>query len=135
MWVHGRKSKVLVAVFALFFLFSCQTAPRTGKPAALQPAAKTMKKQPVIALVLGGGSAKGFAHVGVLRVLEQEKIPINMIIGTSVGSLIGGLYAANPDSFQLEVDRFQDRARGHTRFLHSLLEVGPCPGCTARGVP
>jgi NTE family protein len=62
-----------------------------------------MKKgEPKIALVLGGGSAKGFAHIGVIRVLEQEKIPIHMIVGTSVGSLIGGIYAANPDSFQLE---------------------------------
>jgi NTE family protein len=55
-----------------------------------------------VALVLGGGSAKGFAHVGVIRVLEQEKIPIHMIVGTSVGSIIGSLYASNPDSFQLE---------------------------------
>ena len=50
-------------------------------------------------LVLGGGSAKGFAHVGVIRILEQEKIPIHMIVGTSVGSLIGAIYASNPDSF------------------------------------
>jgi len=65
------------------------------------------KKEPKIALVLSGGSAKGFAHVGVIRVLEQEKIPIHMIVGTSVGSLIGGLYAANPDSFQLEYLAFK----------------------------
>ncbi len=128
MWVHGRKSKVLVAVFALFFLFSCQTAPRTGKPAALQPAAKTMKKQPVIALVLGGGSAKGFAHVGVLRVLEQEKIPINMIIGTSVGSLIGGLYAANPDSFQLEWTAFKIERGDILDFSIAYSKLGPVQG-------
>jgi NTE family protein len=40
--------------------------------------------------------------VGVIRILEQEKIPIHMIVGTSVGSLIGALYASNPDSFQVE---------------------------------
>ena len=48
---------------------------------------------PKIGLALGGGGARGFAHIGVLRVLEQEKIPIDIVIGTSVGSLIGALYA------------------------------------------
>jgi NTE family protein len=128
MWVHGRKSKVLIAVFSLFFLFSCQTAPRTGKPAALQPAVKTAKKQPVIALVLGGGSAKGFAHVGVLKVLEQEKIPISMIIGTSVGSLIGGLYAANPDSFQLEWIAFKIERGDILDFSIAYSKLGPVQG-------
>jgi len=49
--------------------------------------------RPRIGLALGGGGARGFAHVGVLRVLEQEKIPIDLVVGTSVGSLIGALYA------------------------------------------
>ncbi|HOJ43651.1 MAG TPA: patatin-like phospholipase family protein [Syntrophorhabdaceae bacterium] len=97
MWVKGQAIKVifLFAVLALF-LAACQTAPVAVK-----------KKEPRIALVLSGGSAKGFAHVGVIRVLEQEKIPIHMIVGTSVGSLIGGIYAANPDSFQLEYIAFK----------------------------
>jgi len=60
------------------------------------------KVPPCVALVLGGGAARGFAHVGVIRVLEQEKIPIHMIVGTSVGSLIGALYAARPHSPNLE---------------------------------
>src|SRR5512136_2131963 len=88
------KIVLLLGVLA-FFICSCQTIP--------PPSAKTgLKKEPRIALVLGGGSAKGFAHVGVIRILEQEKIPIHMIVGTSVGSLIGALYASNPDNFQLE---------------------------------
>jgi NTE family protein len=100
-----RLRKMLPALSVLVFLASCQTmtvekvpipAPSPTAPSA------TIKKQPKIALVLGGGSAKGFAHVGVIRVLEQEKIPIHMIVGTSVGSLIGGIYASNPESFQLE---------------------------------
>ncbi len=44
-------------------------------------------------LALGGGGARGFAEIGVLRVLEQEKIPISFVAGTSVGSLVGALYA------------------------------------------
>lgn len=60
-----------------------------------------------VALVLGGGGARGFAHIGVLRELEAEKIPVDAIVGVSVGSLIGALYADNPDTFQLEWKAFQ----------------------------
>ncbi|MBI1821050.1 MAG: patatin-like phospholipase family protein, partial [Nitrospirae bacterium] len=51
-----------------------------------------------IGVVLGGGGTRGFAHLGVLKVLEEEKIPIDLIAGTSFGSLVGGLYAIEPDS-------------------------------------
>jgi NTE family protein len=63
--------------------------------------------KPKVALVLGGGAARGFAHVGVLRELEKEKIPIDMIVGTSVGSLIGAMYASNPNTFELEWTAFK----------------------------
>ncbi|MBN2453404.1 MAG: patatin-like phospholipase family protein [Candidatus Omnitrophica bacterium] len=46
-----------------------------------------------VTLVLGGGSARGVAHVGVLKVLEREKIPIDMIVGTSMGAMIGAAYS------------------------------------------
>jgi len=46
-----------------------------------------------VGLALGGGGARGFSEIGVLRVLEQEKIPIDLVVGTSVGSFIGALYA------------------------------------------
>ena len=52
------------------------------------PAKKT------IALVLGGGGARGAAHIGVLEVLEQEHIPIDCLVGTSMGALVAGSYAA-----------------------------------------
>ncbi|MHB8846154.1 MAG: patatin-like phospholipase family protein [Nitrospirota bacterium] len=64
------------------------------------------RSMPKIALVLGGGAARGFAHVGVIRVLEQEKVPIDMIVGTSVGSLIGAIYAYDVNSFELEWSAF-----------------------------
>ncbi len=66
----------------------------------------TEMPRPKIALVLGGGAARGFAHVGVIRALEQEKIPIDMIVGTSVGSLIGAIYANDTNSFELEWTAF-----------------------------
>ena len=47
-----------------------------------------------IALALGGGVAKGWAHIGVLRALDEHKIPVRMIAGTSIGALVGGCYGA-----------------------------------------
>lgn len=51
-------------------------------------------RRPKVALVLGGGGARGLAHIGVIKVIEQEKIPIDFVVGTSVGALVGALYAA-----------------------------------------
>jgi NTE family protein len=75
---------------ALFFVASVSfagAAPPAGAP------------RPRVALVLSGGSALGLAHVGVIRELEKAGIPIDMVLGTSMGSLVGGLYAAgySPD--------------------------------------
>ena len=69
-----------------------------------------------IGLVLGGGGARGAAHIGVLKVLERERIPIHAITGTSVGSIIGGMYAAGYSPEEIEkavgsidwVDIFRD---------------------------
>ena len=55
-----------------------------------------------IALVLGAGASKGFAHIGVLKILETNKVPIQMIVGTSVGSFIGSLYAYGYDAYGLQ---------------------------------
>ena len=61
-----------------------------------------MKERPTIGLALGGGGARGIAHVGILKVLEREGIPIDMIVGTSIGALVGAAYAVNPDAIALE---------------------------------
>jgi NTE family protein len=75
---------------------------------------------PIVALALGGGGTRGAAHIGVLRVLDREKIPIDMIVGTSMGAIIGGFYCAgiSPDQIQA---RIEDR-----RFLSSFNTV-PIP--------
>jgi len=52
-----------------------------------------MKKQPKIALALGGGGALGFAHVGAIQVLQEHNIPIHLIVGTSMGAIVGGAIA------------------------------------------
>lgn len=59
------------------------------------------------ALVLGGGGARGMAHVGVLQTLEKAGIPIDMIVGCSFGAIVGGMYAQHPDANQLSRRLFQ----------------------------
>jgi NTE family protein len=84
--------KILPFVVSLLFVLGgCVTGP-TPLPA----------KPAKIAVVLGGGGSKGFAHIGVLKVLEAQHIPVNMIVGTSAGSLVGSLYASGKSAFQLQ---------------------------------
>jgi len=58
-------------------------------------------KRPKVALVLSGGGARGMAHLGVLQVLEKNNIPIDLIVGTSIGGIIGGLYASGYSTSEL----------------------------------
>ncbi|WP_298835401.1 patatin-like phospholipase family protein [uncultured Piscinibacter sp.] len=59
-------------------------------------------KRARIGLVLSGGGARGLAHVGVLKLLERERVPIDLIAGTSMGAIVGGLYASGMDAAQIE---------------------------------
>jgi NTE family protein len=61
---------------------------------------KWLKKR--IGLVLGGGGARGLSHIGVLKVFEQEGIPVDVIVGTSIGAMVGGAYACGISSQELE---------------------------------
>src|SRR5271155_187580 len=71
--------------------------------------------RPGVALALGGGFARGFAHLGVLQVLEQNQIPISHIAGTSVGSILGAAYASGAPLSRIiatcKTLRFRDIAR------------------------
>ena len=66
--------------------------PRQSQPSRAPPAPLPIR--PRICLVLSGGGARGIAHIGVLRVLEELRIPIDCIAGTSMGAVVGGLYAS-----------------------------------------
>jgi NTE family protein len=55
-----------------------------------------------IGLALGAGGARGIAHLGVLRVFDEESIPIDMIVGSSIGALVGGAYASGLDTYEIE---------------------------------
>lgn len=97
---------------------ACQTPPKppvsstvppevVAEPAApsAPPASSTTVPAPrpiKIALVLGGGAARGFAHIGVIKALEAQGIVPDMVVGTSAGSLVGALYAAGNNGFALQ---------------------------------
>jgi len=92
--VHFR---VIVAAFVVLMLTVMSCAPT--REAVVQPPPHSPAK---VALVLGAGASRGFAHIGVLKVLESNGIPINMIVGTSAGSFVGSLYAYGLDAWQLQ---------------------------------
>ena len=86
---------MLKKYYILFFL--CWTVTFTTVADSIYHAGR-----PRVGLVLSGGGAKGIAHVGALKVIEELGIPIDYIGGTSMGSIVGGLYALGYTSFQLE---------------------------------
>ncbi|MEW5944427.1 MAG: patatin-like phospholipase family protein [Pseudomonadota bacterium] len=98
-----------VLVFLLLqLLAACATRPEVGgsPPAAVLPP-PVAQKPPKVALVLGGGAVRGFAHVGVIKVLEAQGIVPEMVAGTSAGSVVGALYAGGYNGFELQKVAFQ----------------------------
>lgn len=85
----------LVAVLPIF------TGCTTTAPASLPPVAQPQPRTVKIGLALGGGAARGFAHIGVIKALESQGIVPDIVVGTSAGSLVGALYAAGYDGFAL----------------------------------
>lgn len=92
MFRHPSALLVPVILISLLLLAGC--------PKAVPPAVP--ERPPKVAVVLGAGAAKGFAHVGVLKVLEANRIPVSMIVGTSAGSFVGSLYAYGFNAYQLQ---------------------------------
>src|ERR1700681_1888037 len=58
--------------------------------------------RPRVGLVLSGGGARGAAHVGVLKALESQHVPVDVIVGTSMGAVVGGLYASGLSAHEVE---------------------------------
>ncbi len=87
--------RVSIALLAALFLAACAGQPE-------RPPAPTPVAAPKIALVLGGGAARGFAHIGVIKVLEAQGIVPAIVVGTSAGAVVGALYAAGDDGFALQ---------------------------------
>jgi NTE family protein len=68
----------------------------------ISPASAQQTERPKVGLVLSGGGARGLAHIGVLKVLEEVNMPIDAVGGTSMGAIVGGLYASGYSAAQLE---------------------------------
>ena len=82
--------------FPFLLLLCCLGAP-LARPAWSQPAVGTADStpdRPRIAVVLSGGGARGGAHLGVLKALEEQRVPIDIIVGTSAGAIVGAAYAS-----------------------------------------
>lgn len=105
------------AISAIVLAFCCAWAPAPAAPIAdaprpaepsrappVSPSQAAPGPAPRIGLVLSGGGARGLAHVGVLKVLERERIAVDVVVGTSMGAIIGGLYASGMSAQQLEAE-------------------------------
>ncbi len=94
------RTLLLLCALSLGVSFDTARADTLANPAPDNSANTTTR--PKIALVLSGGGARGFAHIGVLRVLKEMHIPVDMVVGTSMGSVVGGAYAAGRTVEELE---------------------------------
>ena len=92
-----RQRMILCLLFLLGFMW--HTPMQALQPMHSSPSLHPRKK---VGLVLGGGGAKGAAEVGVLKVLEEAGIPIDYIAGTSIGAIVGGLYAIGYDAADID---------------------------------
>lgn len=99
---------VAFAVAAAVALSGCTTSVKMTAPtvpqavAPVQISSAPVSRLPKIGLALGGGAARGFAHVGVIQVLEQHGIRPDLVVGTSAGSLVAALYASGKNGQELE---------------------------------
>ncbi len=79
-----------------------------------------MARRPVVGLALGGGGARGLAHIGVLKVLEEAGVPVDLLAGTSMGGLLACLYAAGMTAPEMEEEALRVCSR---RFLLPLTDA------------
>ena len=93
-----------LAVLAALTISACASRPPAAPATAqLPPASPTVASKTVkLGLALGGGAARGFAHVGVIKALEAQGIVPDIVVGTSAGAVVGALYAAGNNGFELQ---------------------------------
>ncbi|HJV03530.1 MAG TPA: patatin-like phospholipase family protein [Burkholderiaceae bacterium] len=99
--MHPRRR--FTFALAAFALAACSTTPHVDTTTAAAPQAAPQPPRKVrIGLALGGGAARGFAHIGVIKALEAQGIYPDIVVGTSAGSVVGAMYAAGNTGFQLQ---------------------------------
>ena len=87
---------------SLLGLAACGSNPPSLSPSSDAPVATTAAAPIKIGLALGGGAAKGFAHIGVIKILEANGFTPSMVAGTSAGSVVGSMYASGMNAFELQ---------------------------------
>ena len=94
----------LIAALVVLSLAACASKPASETPTVqLPPATPAVASKPVrLGLALGGGAARGFAHIGVIKALEAQGIVPDIVVGTSAGAVVGALYAAGNNGFELQ---------------------------------
>ncbi len=98
----SRRS-LLSATAASLLLSACGSTPtQTTNPIAAAPAPAPQPRKVKIGLALGGGAARGFAHIGVIKALEAQGIVPDIVVGTSAGSVVGSMYAYGYNGFTLQ---------------------------------
>ena len=133
-WGPGSRARLALMVLALALalgLAACQTPP--PKPpvvaapvaaplppvAAVMPPPKPPARPPRLGLALGGGAARGFAHIGVIQVLQEHGIRPALVVGTSAGSLVAAMYASGMSG--------SSSARSPTPWTRARSPTGPSP--------
>jgi NTE family protein len=99
-----RRARAAWCTLALGLAAWLASAPAAAQAVDTPSATVSTTQRPRIGLVLSGGGARGLAHVGVLKVLERERVPVDVIAGTSMGAIIGGLYASGMGAEELEAE-------------------------------
>jgi NTE family protein len=94
----------IISLAVLLLMVACASVPRHRQWPQPNPLveAPVAKKIPKLGLALGGGAARGFAHIGVLQVLEEEGIKPTLVVGTSAGSVVAAFYASGKTASQLQ---------------------------------
>ena len=102
--------KTFLSASSVLVLAACPSgnAPQSKPSAQGQNTVSHTAPKPkaTVALALGGGASKGFAHIGIIKVLKENNIPIKIVTGTSAGSIVGSMYASgmSPDRLELEAE-------------------------------
>ena len=102
------RARAAVTAAASLLLAACATPPAPPPVSMVEPPPVIVqpptppRPAPKIGLALGGGAAKGFAHIGVIKALEAQGIVPDIVVGTSAGSVVGAMYAAGKNGFELQ---------------------------------
>jgi NTE family protein len=128
-WEYFFKRALRVLIVSLLLVLGgcAGSRPDIAIP-KVPPSPPEMKSPPNVAVVLGGGGARGYAHVGVLLELERAHVPVDLIVGTSAGSVMGAIYADSGS-----VDGLQKAVMSATIWDYADIAVFPASGGVVPG--